>query len=297
MNEKHLLVKKQLRAMPRNWVQWLDRWHAETDPMTLLSLLHLGPQMPEAGRLEHEAEAESTILYLRLAKNFYEKKQQFDEETDSEQKESIFTCPRYTLAKTAFQTLCTHAFQITPTNKAPWEYFVWNSSVLSELFVFLGTDGHFESGSNGGELHGLFCYAKERYRDILKTFCLGLAEFLIEMPSAPHVNQETKTRWMTLWRSHHHAAFTILWYLDGLELLIKHKKMVDESLLDPLKRFILSRYIELPVSTRSGKIVCRKPRDVREVLRIKPDGNFWHHGGQEITKAAYIYLGLTAAND
>jgi hypothetical protein len=292
MNEKHPLFEKQLIKLPCNWTEWLERWKAEDDPMALLSLLHHGPEMPAAGKAEYEAEAEATILYLRLAKEYYHKEQQFGEETGFDQKDNIFTCPRYTLGKTAFQTLCKHGFQKTESNKEPWEYFLWNDRVLGELLVFLGTDSCFENGTGGDELHGLFCYAKERYQEILKTFCLGLAEFLIEMPFPTHTGEETKVHQIAIWRSHRHAAIKILWYLDRLDLLIEHKKMVDESLLGPLEKFILARDIEIPISTRSTKTVCRKPREVRDVLKIKADSYFWHHGGCEITKAAYVYLGL-----
>ncbi len=293
MNENPL-VKKQLVKLPCNWAEWLERWKAEDDPLALLSLLHHGPEMPDAGKAENEAEAEATILYLRLAKEYYHKEQQFGEETGFGMKDNIFTCPRYTLGMTAFKTLCKHGFQATESNKAPWEYFLWNDQVLRELLVFLGTDGYFENGIGGDELHSLFCYAKERYAEILKIFCLGLAKFLIEMPFPTHTGEETKVQKTALWRSHRHAALKILWYFDRLDMLIEHRKMVDASLLGPLEKFILARNIEVPVSVRSSKTVWRKPRNVRDVLKINPGSSSWSQRGCEITKAAYIYLGLTA---
>lgn len=291
MNEKHPLVEKQLAKLPQDWKEWLERWNTEDDPMALLSLLHHGPEMPDAENFDCRCEA--AILYLRLAKGYYYKEQQFGEKMEFEDKENIFTCPRYTLGKTAFQTLCKYVFRKTDSDRTPWEFFVWHEPLLKELVTFLGADG-LEIGNGQDELHGLFCYARDRYKEILREFCLGLAEFLIKMPFHTHTSDETKAQWTPVWRSHRKAAVKILWYLERLDMLIELKEKVDESILNPLKELILYREIEVPVSIRSSKTVCRKPRDVQDILKIKPDSHFWHHGGYEVTKAAYVYLGLTA---
>ncbi len=295
MNEtKHPLVEKQLAKLPQNWKEWLERWNTEDDPLALLSLLHHGPEMPDAEA--YECRHEAAILYLRLAKGYYYREQQFGEKLEFGEKESIFRCPRHTLGKTAFQTLCKHAFRKTESERTPWDFFVWHEPALKELIVFLGADS-LEIGNGHDELHGLFCYAKDRYQEILREFCLGFAEFLIKMPFYAPASDEHKAEWTAVWRPHRKAAVKILWYLGRLDVLIEQKEKVDESILNPLKEFILYRDIEIPISTRSSKTVVRKPRDVRDVLKIKADSYFWHHGGCEITKAAYVYLGLTSGNE
>ena len=292
---KHPLVEKQLAKLPQNWKEWLERWNTEDDPLALLSLLHHGPEMPDSEKFECRYEA--AILYLRLATRYYYREQQFGEESGPfDGTVNIFTCPRYTLGKTAFQTLCKYAFRKTESDRKPWEFFVWHEPLLKELVIFLGADS-LEIGNGHDELHGLFCYARDRYKEILREFCLGLAEFLITTPFPTHAGDEDKAQWTPVWRSYRKFAVKILWYLERLDMLIEQKKMVDESILNPLKELILYRDIEVPMSTRSSKTVLRKPREVRDVLKIKADSYFWHHGGCQITKAAYIYLGLTAGNE
>lgn len=290
---KHPLVEKQLAKLPENWREWLDMWNVEDNPLTLLSLLHHGPEMRNAGSYEHRYEA--VILYLRLAKGYYYRVQQFGEELGLFEKENIFSCPRCTIGKAAFQTLCKYAFQKTESNPKPWEFFVRDEKLLKELTIFLGVYS-LENGKGKDELHSLFCYTEEHYKETFKEFCLGFAEFLIKIPFPNLTSEETKARFTPLWRSHSKDAVKILWYLGRLDMLIELKESVDESILNALRELILCEYIEVPISVRSSKTVSRKPRDVCDVLKIKSDSLFWHHGGSKITKAAYIYLGLTANN-
>ena len=289
--QKHMLIEKKIdTTLPKNWEEWLALWGKTSDPLSLLSLLRYGPKMDD---VEDDDSDDADILYLRLAKDFYKEREIFsEEEVDGDIGRTIFNSPKSRLAKEAFRTLCKHGFSKTEECESPWERFVYTEALLDELLVFLGLDNIEIQSRSSDEFHGLLCYSG-KYEKVLEEFCIGLACHLI---SAPLFRTDDKQReeLLALWRPRRRSAVKILWYFGKLEeVLIKHRDEVDDSVLKPLREMILSHDIVVPVSTRSSKETLKRPKEVIDVLKIKPDSPFWSRN-QELIRAAHLYLGLTS---
>lgn len=278
---KKPLVEKKLKTLPKNSEEWIKYWNKTNDPLALLSLLRHGPE----GYSE-----EVDVLYLRLARRFWESEQVFSEKCPYGEKKNIFNCPKTILAKAAFKALCKYAFRETENNKSPWEGFVYNETLLEELIIFLGVD---DINSENDELHSLIVYSHDD-EGILESFCLGLAEHIIsESFKHDHFDKQRKIELLKLWRSHRKSALRILWYFDKLEdVLFRYREKINEGILDPLRGMILSHEI-VADTTLSSEETRRKPVDVKDVLRIKPGNHYWYQNPQ-LLRAAYLYIGLTS---
>ena len=284
MNKKHPLLEKTLIKSPCNWKEWLEHWNSTNDPFALFSLLKFGSRMNTQNSYDYESEKKADILYLRLAKNFWEGEQVFHEVVEFNEKINIFNGPKSVLAKTSFKILCENCFRKTESNRNPWRNYLYDKDLLGELLVFLGVGSIAEPWKS--EFHSLMCYAHKN-GEILKEFSLGLAEHLIEIPhdSLTNLDDDRKTHLTSLWKAKRKSAIMILWYFNQLErVLIKHRDKIDRSVFNSLKDIILKHDIVLPNR--------RKPKNVREVLEMKNDSYFYYHN-QDLMRAAHFYLSMT----
>jgi hypothetical protein len=285
MNEtKHPLLEKQLIELPRNWKQWLDIWNATSDPLTMQSLLHHGPEMVGA---KHSVLREKAVeLYLRLATRFYDRRKLFNEACGEEP--TIFTCPRHSLAKSAFQALLKWKFKKADSKDEPWNYFLYDQSggdLMRELINFLGLEG-FEIYTDKDELHSLLCSVRDRHKDILSEFCLGLAKAIIAPEFRGCQDEENRKEWLHIWQPYKRHALKILWYFDQLDFLIENRDQIDQNLVSMLQKLILSQQLK----TSFFSPALRKPKSVEDILK---NNQGVYESDKKLRKAACVYLGLT----
>lgn len=286
-------LNKQLKTAPQNFHEWMACWQSSDDPLVLLQLLYNGPHVILSS---HTAEGVGMIEhYLYVAQDFHNFNL-LDAGTiiGRGAQNTILNAPRSILTRAAFEMLCKFALEKkSVNNNAPWGTFAYNDNLMAGLMQLCGGDVlHEDLGQE--RLHGVFVCAREQYQETLREFCLGLAAFLLEMPTPSHALPEECDRLKANWRRYHKFAIKLLWYLDSLDMLIAKQQYVDKQALEHFKELILSREITVPVSIRSKKEIGYRPKKVEDILRIRPTSWFWHHGGEKIVKAAYLYLGMTA---
>lgn len=288
----HPLIEKKFSSPPHFVHEWLDAWHGTDNPLHLMGLLHHGPNVADwfwAKAGKDDPYYMMPVIYLQIATRFWDRTLFPVKQGDG--KPSISKDPGAALSMAAFQVLCNHCFRIdqhTEEGRGPWTQFVYDARLLDELLAFLGVDN-----LSSDTLRVMLIYAKERYADVLADFVKGLALFLIRQPSFGYLSEETNRTNRALWQPRRKAAIKILWTIGQLDLLIEYKEYVDSDLLKALETMILDRELGIPVSSRSSKTVVRRPRAVQEILRIDASKYGWNQI-QDVIKATYIYLGLTA---
>jgi hypothetical protein len=274
MTTTHPLHKKTLQAAPRNWSQWLHRWHATDDPLALQSLLYYGPKMDGTSSADDTDAA--VLLYLRLATGWHtslpgEVTLSRDDDV-SDDGISILWNPRRALAKTAFKALCNYFFKSNSSSRMTPIRFVHSSdNILDALVEFLGSNSIETLYKQGDPLACNFMHAKTHEQKVLTDFCCALAEALLSAPAC--LLNSTRDRpsdndhRFKLWDKHQRSAVKILLYLDQGLLFFKHAHALTEAALDALEAFILSRTVMFKSSTTE---VLRNLHTLDEIDRLDP---------------------------
>lgn len=289
--KENYLSRMQFSSTPKNsreLLEYLTNMKKTRNPLVMLSLITHGL------KLCTDSDTEVLNFYLKIATDFWEKEALFQEYG---QKLNIFTAPKKTIAKKAFEVLCENVFVLeSHRNKKPWQLFLDEES-MENLIFFLGTERcdvslrqeSFSKNRPWDHFHSLMVYAGSRDK-IIKKFSLGLAEFLFGewLGFAPVESWQTLIEQIRI--KHRKSAIIIFWYFDRLELMFaKYRKHVDETFLRPLREIILSHSIVIKKGSREKVI---DPEDVHDVLRIEYDSWFWRDN-QKLIRAAELYINLT----
>lgn len=290
----HPLHGKTLLESPTDWSQWLERWKSTNDPLALQSLLHHGPDMLEAER--DIGREEALLIYLQLATNWYK-------DVESERlgfgiNEHIFTCPKKTLAKVAFKTLCKHGFKTGKHagTQTTLPMFVYSNTLLAALITFLGSDSIETLGHGGDPFASHFVYAKDHDAKTLKDFCLALARFLIREPYRLLTRKkdtplsEEENEWIVLWQAHQRSAMKILLHFEQYSTITELAGELSEIALIAMSDYITRQ--EIVADWNDGQGPRRGWIQTLDNINVLlPASSAWRDNAQ-LVQICFLYLGL-----